>query len=134
MLCKGMEKDFDSWNKVKQDLDEWSKPPFFNEREIWWCSIGVNVGFEIYGKGETFARPVLIVRKYSRHTFFGLPFTSRRKDHPMHYPIDFNNRKGSLLLDQGKTMDSKRLGRMIGSISEKKLNEIVRVFNNSICT
>lgn len=37
-------KDFDSWNIKKQELDQ--KGEFFHPKpgEVWWCSVGMNVG------------------------------------------------------------------------------------------
>ena len=57
-------KDFISWLSIKTKIDGLKhSPPLFNEGEIWWCSIGENVGMEISGKGSYFRRPVLIIRK-----------------------------------------------------------------------
>jgi len=123
-------KDFDSWNGVKQKLDATHQPPAFDEGQIWWCSVGVNVGFEIFGKDEMFTRPVLIIKKYSKFTFFGLPLTSRQKDSPFHHPISFNNKQGSVILDQGKTLDARRLADRMGSIGKKRFATIVNEFKN----
>lgn len=41
-----MEKDFQGWHQVKEKLDLLKNPPTFQEREIWWCSIGMNIGYE----------------------------------------------------------------------------------------
>ena len=43
-----MDKDFDKWNIEKKNLDERliNKNSFFYPREVWWCSIGINVGVE----------------------------------------------------------------------------------------
>ena len=60
-------KDFDSWNTEKKQLEEFGPDVLiFHEREIWWCSIGVNLGDEQDGKNELFERPVLVVRKFNR--------------------------------------------------------------------
>ncbi len=123
-----MNKKFDTWNTVKQKLDNTHQPPAFDEGQIWWCSVGVNVGFEIFGKDEMFTRPVLIIKKYSKFTFFGLPLTSRRKASHFHYPLDFNNKKGSVILDQGKTLDARRLADRMGSIGAKKMELIISEF------
>ena len=42
------EKDFEGWHTVKQNLDsrQAGSVPGIKEQEIWWCSIGVNVGNE----------------------------------------------------------------------------------------
>ena len=54
-----MRKDFIKWSKVKErvnDLD--SSHIYFQERKIWWCYLGLNVGTEEDGKGDYFMRPV----------------------------------------------------------------------------
>lgn len=53
---------FSAWLRVQQRLQHRSAVKF-NEREVWWCAIGVNVGYEIDGKGKDFARPVLVLKK-----------------------------------------------------------------------
>lgn len=60
-----MEKNFDEWSVLKQNLDKTQKLILFKEQDIWWCSIGLNVGSEANGKNEYFSRPVLIVRKFN---------------------------------------------------------------------
>ena len=41
---QNMEKDFDRWNSSKKRIDADLNEIDYHEREIWWCSIGVNVG------------------------------------------------------------------------------------------
>ena len=61
-----MEKDFQKWHSEKEKLHARSNAPFFHEREIWWCSLGLNVGFEQDGKNDNFERPVLVLRRFNR--------------------------------------------------------------------
>jgi hypothetical protein len=58
-----MEKDFFGWAKVKANLHHKRKINYFNEREVWWCAMGANIGHEQDGKGKLWTRPVLILRK-----------------------------------------------------------------------
>lgn len=58
---------FDIWNGNKKKLDgRKSSQSFtnFKEREIWFCSVGKNIGTELNGRYEkrndTFSRPVLV--------------------------------------------------------------------------
>lgn len=78
----------------------------------------------MFGKDENFVRPVLILRKHSIFTFFGLPLTSRRKNISSHYHLDFKDEKGSVVLDQGKTFDSRRLIKKMGKIPTQKVEAI----------
>jgi len=123
-------KDFSNWNILKQELDDKDNAPLFKEREIWWCSVGVNVGYEIFGKDEQFTRPVLVLRKFSKFTFFGLPLTSSKKDFPSYFPLDFRGKEGSVLLDQGRTIDARRLVRRMGRLKETEALEIKTAFKD----
>ena len=73
-------KDFDRWNKVKKNAHSSNTQTRFKEREIWWCRVGVNVGYEIDGKSESFMRPVLVLKKITADTFIGIPLTRKKKD------------------------------------------------------
>ena len=40
-----MRKNFDNWNNKKKKINEENfLDLFFHEREIWWCSLGLNKG------------------------------------------------------------------------------------------
>ena len=41
-----MKKDFDKWNVNKKSINNRRDCPFYHERDIRWCNLGVNVGFE----------------------------------------------------------------------------------------
>ena len=120
-----MEKNFDKWNKVKCHLDISDKiPPDFKIREVWWCSVGMNVGFEIYGKNSLFTRPVLILHRYSKQTLFGIPLSSKRKEVYYRFPIKFKGIAGDALIDQGRSLDAKRLVDRMGRMDGGEFNRI----------
>ena len=83
-----MEKDFDNWNKRKKALNERGNAPFFHEREIWWCALGKNVGFEQDGKGKKFARPVLVFKKFNNQLFWALPLSTKIKANKFYAPVN----------------------------------------------
>jgi len=116
------------WFEVKAVISLEENLPFFKEREVWWCSVGMNVGYEVFGKKEVFTRPVLVVRKYNKYTFLGLPLTSKRKDIPAHYHLDFNERQGSVLLDQARVFDVRRLKEKIGRLGNVETKKISTAF------
>ncbi len=64
-----MQKDFDSWSKYKKKINSTSDDniAYFYERELWWCALGINIGFEQDGKNKHHERPVLILRKFNRY-------------------------------------------------------------------
>ena len=72
-----MLKRFSEWLGLKEKLHERHQtPPLVSEREIWWASVGENVGSEINGKSALFSRPVIIYKKLSHGFYFVIPTTS----------------------------------------------------------
>lgn len=124
-----MQKDFDAWNIQKKAINNSNKVHFFHEREVWWCSIGANIGFEEDGKGKAFFRPVLILKKYNRNHLLIVPLSSRIKKHPLRYTFMLQGKQQNALLSQLRVIDSKRLQRRMGRVSVgvfKKIQELVR--------
>ncbi|MEY4440581.1 MAG: hypothetical protein RLY49_207 [Candidatus Parcubacteria bacterium] len=117
-------KDFDRWNEIKKEINNKSNKIILKEGEIYWCKFGINVGNETRGKGKYFKRPVLILRKFTRDVFFGVPLTSKEKHGNWYFKIIHNNKINYLILNQVKLMDKKRLEERIYQISEKELRTI----------
>jgi mRNA-degrading endonuclease toxin of MazEF toxin-antitoxin module len=106
----GMKKDFDMWNDKKKNIHAKRNNKFYNTREIWWCSLGINVGFEHDGDGDEFQRPVLILKGLSANTCLAIPLTASPKLHRMRIPIGMvNGKQASTLISQMRVIDSKRL-------------------------
>ena len=104
------------WIKLKFSIHSEEKRPFFNEREIWWCSFGQNIGDEENGKADNFMRPVAIIRKYNKNLALVLPTSTKLKDSPYYYKIEYKNTEYSALLSQSKTIDTKRLKNKIADL------------------
>lgn len=126
---------FDLWNDQKKKLDtrqaiviNSSGKALYKEGEIWWCSIGKNIGFEEDGKNEWFERPILVLKKFSKDVFFGLPMTSTRKESPYYYPYDLHETEGAVILSQGKLLSTKRLLRKIAKMGDEHLAEVRAAF------
>ena len=47
-----MKKDFQKWHDKKSEVDRIKERPFLHVREIWFCHLGVNIGFEQDGNGD----------------------------------------------------------------------------------
>ena len=108
-------KRFDEWIQQKKKLDAHAATSalYVKEREVWWISIGVNVGAEIDGKNELFERPVLIFRKVGREQFYGLPLTSKEKSGPFYRLVHYSDSTGNVCLSQLRVFSTKRLIRKI---------------------
>lgn len=107
---------------------------YYHEREVWWSSVGVNVGYEIDGKNENFERPVLIVRKINQNQFFGIPLTSKNKTGYFYVKVKYSDElgNGAINLSQMKVFSSKRLLRKIGMVEEIDFLKVKVKFINFI--
>ncbi|WP_295055869.1 type II toxin-antitoxin system PemK/MazF family toxin [Sulfuricurvum sp.] len=120
-----MSKRFDEWNETKKTIHAKTQLAHFREREIYVSTMGSNVGFEQDGKGEDFVRPVLVLRKFSKHSFIGVPLTSVVKEDIFHCPFSFvEGKKSYAILSQVRLFDAKRLERKMGMIHEDDFNEL----------
>jgi len=117
-------KKFDEWNEVKKQLDVRVKNITPKDREVYWASIGENVGFEQNGKGEIFSRPVLIVKRFSKNMFFGVPLSTQSRDGSFFYEFELNGAKSTALVVQGRLFDTKRLENRIGMITKEDFANI----------
>lgn len=123
-----MRKDFDAWNKEKKKINGYVAAPFYHEREIWWCSLGVNVGFEQDGTGVNYDRPVLIVRGFSPHVFFGVALTGGTREGKYYFPLgEVKGRETSVVLSQVRLIDTKRLLKKMETLDERTFLRICSV-------
>jgi len=118
-------KRFLEWIQLKEQLHNAShKPPLFKEGEVWWCSVGENVGKEINGKSKLFSRPVLVFKKLSSETFLGIPTTSQDKHGTWYVEIDYGGRVVNVILSQVRMLDAKRLSTLIGKIDSANFKKV----------
>lgn len=119
-------KDYRKWHELKTDIENVANPPIhiFKEKEIWWCTVGLNVGFEQDGKNDNFERPVLIFRKFNKNMFWGLPMTSKQREGKFYYSFNFKNGISTVIISQLRTLSSKRLVRHMGNIDNDNFLEI----------
>ncbi len=128
-------KDFKNWCPLKEKIEKKEKRPIYHEREIWWCNLGTNVGFEQDGKGKTFSRPILVYKKFSSKIFFGFPLSSKVKsENPFYRKITFLGREQSAILNQLRTIDSKRLINRMGRLPEDEFISLSKEFLEIIST
>jgi mRNA interferase MazF len=119
-------KNFDEWNSVKKGLDDHDfKPPLFKEREIWWCSFGVNIGSEVCGKNSSFRRPVLIVKKLSHTSFIGVPLSTKENIGSWYVQITHSDGKVNVAnIAQIRYIDYRRLDKKIGTLDSGDFEKI----------
>ncbi|MFA6340631.1 MAG: type II toxin-antitoxin system PemK/MazF family toxin [Candidatus Paceibacterota bacterium] len=120
-----MHKDFDKWNTEKKNLEIREKKIRFHEREIWWCSIGTNIGDEQDGKNLLFERPVLVLRKFNDKLLWAVPMTTKVKEGTYYRMLDHDGVTFSVILSQIRLLSVKRLQRRIRKINENDFQTII---------
>jgi mRNA interferase MazF len=125
-------KNFNDWNLLKINIDNEdrsAKTLYFHEREIWWASLGLNIGHEQDGKNINFERPVLVIKKFNQEVLWIVPLTSKLKaNKKFYYKLtgDLGLEKDSVvIMSQIKLISCKRLLRKIGNVSEVDLKKII---------
>ena len=108
-----MNKDFQKWHGEKSSIHKDKKRPSFHVREVWFCSMGANVGFEQDGGGERYLRPIIVIRKFDNEVLWALPCTKNNKKGKYYFQItiidDEQERKSTAIMSQIRLIDAKRL-------------------------
>lgn len=119
-----MEKYFDKWNEKKKSLELNDSTFLFNEWEIWWISMWLNLKQESCWKWDDFRRPVLILKKLSTNTFIWIPLSTKLKNGTWYADYTQNWEKCTALLYQIKMFDVTRFQRRIWQMDEKDFSGI----------
>lgn len=120
-----MEQKYDEWNIIQKKLAKSSTLIFCNQREIWWCSIGMNIGTELYGKHSSFERPVLIMKVFNKETVMIVPLTSKYKIGIYYCEVKFGRMISYAMLSQVRTVSTRRLSRKIGRMLIQDFEEVL---------
>ncbi len=125
-----IENTFDTWNNQKKILHTKISQVYFKEWDVWWCSIGINIGNESYGKWENFRRPILIIKKLSADLFIAIPLTSKNKQWSWFCPYVLHGQTKYAMLYQVRTLHKNRLQRKIWELDETYLFAIKKSLRN----
>lgn len=120
-----MRKDFDGWNIDKKQTHDRKDILFYREREVRWCRLGVNVGFEQDGTGTGYSRPVLVLKGFNKHVCLVVPLTTSIKKNPYHVPAgDVCGKKSFAIISQLRLLDTKRLDTKLCVLDVDTFNKI----------
>ncbi len=110
-LCySSVMKNFDNWNIQKKEIDGNDQEKLYRPRQVWWCSLGVNVGFEQDGTGTEYQRPILVLRGFSKHVCLVVPLTTSLKKNPYHISAGIiDGKQAFAIISQVRLIDTKRL-------------------------
>lgn len=131
---KHARKDFQKWHSLKSEIENNHLAPLFGQQEVWWCSLGSNVGVESDGKNDLFERPILIYRKFNKEMFWGLPMTSKKKEGKFYFTFPLHKTERTVMLSQMRILSAKRLIRRLGKISDSLFIQLTATVGELIKT
>ncbi len=118
-------KRFLEWIGLKEKLDSIiHKAPYVSEGEIWWASIGENVGAEINGKSLDFSRPIVIFRKLAHGFYFVVPLTTQIRNGSWYVNFMEKDKLVCACLHQVRTIDYRRLRNRLGELDMDDFEKI----------
>lgn len=124
-------KRFLDWIVLKERLHATDhRPPLVSEGDIWWASVGENVGSEINGKSDLFSRPVVILKKLSHEFYFVVPTTTRERRGTWFVAFRQAARTMAACLHQARAIDHRRLSSKLGSVDDEDFERIKSGFRN----
>ena len=119
-----MEKDFDKWNNQKKVIHNRGENKFYHPRDIWWCRLGLNVGYEQDGKDIDFERPILVLKAFGKICLIA-PLTTSPQKHKYRIPIGLiEGKEATVILSQIKVVDTKRFSEKIGVLNKEIFSNI----------
>lgn len=116
------------WCRLKFSLFNKESKTIFKQGDIWWCSLGMNLGEEMFGKGEKFTRPVLVFRKFTSNSFLGLPLTMQKKEGNWYVKITIRGDNRWVMLNQARVLDKKRLTNRIDALDDSDFQKVKEKF------
>jgi mRNA interferase MazF len=117
---------FDNWNIQKKTVNQTISQIFFKERDIFFIKMGKNIWREQDGKWTSFARPVVIVKKFTNSLFRWVALTTKDKigKYYYHFDIQPSNWARIAILSQIRLYDAKRLLSKIWTINIQDFSEL----------
>jgi mRNA interferase MazF len=118
-------KKFLEWIGLKEKLHlKISSAPYVSEGEVWWASLGENIGAEINGKSRDFTRPVVIFRKLSHEFYLALPLTTKERYGTWYTKCNFLGKEQFVCLHQARSLDHRRLHSRLGELGAADIKAV----------
>lgn len=121
----------DIWNERKKELQNIQRKLLFKEGEVWWISFGLNIGNETYGKGVSFFRPGVVIRKLSGDDCIVIPLSTKYKKGSWYFNFDLENIQQTAMIHQMRMVSCKRFDNRLSVLPEpdfEELRKAVKVF------
>lgn len=124
-------KNFLQWIGLKEKIhNKTHHPPLISEGEIWWASVGENVGSEINGKSKLFSRPIIIYKKLAHGFYFVIPTTTQPRTGTWFVDFKQHGKEMKACLHQTRSIDYRRLFSKLGRLDDTDFKNVKRGFKN----
>ena len=124
MKTKAIDKIFEKWNIMKQEINNWKKQKFYvKQREIWSVKMWCNIWFEENGKWDDFERPVLVLKKIWI-VYLCIAMTTKGKNNDFYYKLSDNTKNSFVILSQAKLFDLKRFHYKMRTLEKKEFKSV----------
>jgi len=102
-----------------------------NQYEIYLTNLDPTIGYEIKK-----TRPCVIISpnelNHNIATIMIAPMTTKSHNYPTRVSIDFDNKKGWIVLDQIRTIDKNRLIKKLGAINNLAIKKVKRIIQEML--
>jgi mRNA interferase MazF len=99
---------------------------------VYWINLDPTQGNEVNK-----IRPCVIISPDDMNLYIKTviiaPLTHTIKAYPSRVICEVDGQNGSIMLDQLRTVDKSRIGKLIGSLSSKEITDIKYVINQMLC-
>ena len=124
-------KRFLEWIGLKEKLHtNEHRPPLVSEGDIWWISIGENIGSEINGKNDLFSRPAIIYKKLAHGFYFVVPTTTKAREGSWYIPFRHQDKDMVACLHQVRSIDYRRLSSKLGTLDDEDFQRVKEGFRS----
>jgi mRNA interferase MazF len=122
-------KRFLEWIGLKKALHNRShRPPFVSERDLWWVSIGENIGSEMNGKSDRFTRPALVLKKLAHGFYLIAPTTTQEHTGSWYVRVSLAGLDEYVCLNQIRVVDYRRLYSKLGQLDTDDFDRVKEGF------
>ncbi|PKP60286.1 MAG: growth inhibitor PemK [Candidatus Altiarchaeales archaeon HGW-Altiarchaeales-1] len=102
-----------------------------NQYDIFLISLDPTIGHEIKK-----VRPCVVISPNEMNEYISTviiaPMTTKTHSYPIRVPVEFNGKRGEIVLDQIRTVDKRRLIKKIGKVDENTINNIKSVIKEML--
>ncbi|MFH1170118.1 MAG: type II toxin-antitoxin system PemK/MazF family toxin [Candidatus Vogelbacteria bacterium] len=124
-------KKFLEWIGLKEQLhNQKHRPPLVSQGDIWWASVGENIGSEMNGKSKLFSRPVIIFKKLAHDFCFVIPTTTQIKNGTWYVKFRHQEKEMAACLHQARAIDCRRLSSKLGTLDDEDFTRIKNGFHS----